>query len=146
MCRQADVRRHDGLRAEGRSPCVGLRGNSLRTAEKTMWGRKKNWGPKKAENVFGGVEKVIWPPNTITRRRRKNKQTRFFRLGAEKYNFRAPKEQRPILIITEFLPMSATFGSQKRWHGKKQVPRDLLQNENVPLFTNYNIITFLVFY
>ena len=33
------------------------------------------FGPRKkllvAENVFGGVEKVISPPNTITRRRRK---------------------------------------------------------------------------
>ena len=48
--------------------------------------KKKNakkyfWGPK----YFWGVEKVIWPPNTITRRRRKKKKTRFFRLGAEKY-------------------------------------------------------------
>ena len=39
----------------------------------------------------GGVEKVIWPPNTITRQRREKKKTRFFRFGAEKYDFRAPK-------------------------------------------------------
>ena len=56
-------------------------------------------GPEKvlgAEIVFGGVEKVFWPPNTITRRRRKKKkEPRFFRLGTEKYEFRAPKERRP---------------------------------------------------
>ena len=45
-------------------------------------------------NFFGGVEKVIWSPNTITRRRRKKKKKKI-RLGAEKYDFRAPKEQRP---------------------------------------------------
>ena len=52
MCRQAEVRRHDGLRAEGRSPYVGLR-DSLRTAEKNVWGGKKNWRP----NFFGGGRK-----------------------------------------------------------------------------------------
>ena len=68
--------------------------------------RKKNGGAEKkicgpkmflgAEIVFGGVGKVNYPPNTITRRRRKNpKEPRFFRLGTEKYDFRASKEQRP---------------------------------------------------
>ena len=34
---------------------------------------------------FWGVEKVIWPANTITRqRRKKKKKPRFFILGAEK--------------------------------------------------------------
>ena len=93
MCRQAEMRRHDGLRAEGRSPYVGLR-DSLRTAEKKLWGCNFFGGLNK---IFGG-RKYIWPPNTIiTRRRRKKKKKkpRFFRLGAEKYDFRAPKEQRP---------------------------------------------------
>ena len=86
MCRQAEVRRHDGLRAEGRSPYVRLR-DSLRTAEKKLWGRKKSWG----------VEKVIWPPNTITtrRRKRKEKKSEVFPLGRRKIDFRAPKEQGP---------------------------------------------------
>ena len=76
MCRQAEVRRHDGLRAEGRSPYVGLH-DSLRTgekkcgAEKKIGGRKNNLG---AVFFWGGVEKIIWPPNTITRRRRKKKR------------------------------------------------------------------------
>ena len=66
--------------------------------------KKKNadWSPAQAGFVWRGaekknwrVEKVTWPPNTITRRRGKKKKTRFFRLGPEKYDFRAPKEQRP---------------------------------------------------
>ena len=68
-------------------------------AEKKRSRRKKKIGGRKkiggAENVLEGVEKVIWPPNTLTRRRRKKKQTIFFRLGSEKYDFRPPKEQRP---------------------------------------------------
>ena len=79
MCRQAKVRRHDGLRTEGRSPYVGLR-DSLRTAEKKLGGRKSYFAaehhneaaPKKRKNW--GVEKVILPPNTITRRCRKKKK------------------------------------------------------------------------
>ena len=66
---------------------------------------KKNCGAEKklgAENKIGGVEKVIWPPNTITRRRQKKKKARFFRLGAEKYDFRLPKEQRPIIWMFNF--------------------------------------------
>ena len=62
------------------------------------FGLKKNVGAEKkigGRIFFGVVEKVIWPPNTITRRRRKKKKTRFVRLGAEKYDFRAPKGQRP---------------------------------------------------
>ena len=39
------MRHHDGLRAEGRSPFVGLR-DSLRTAEKKLWGQKKIAGRK----------------------------------------------------------------------------------------------------
>ena len=54
---------------------------------KILGAAKKNWR----------VEKAISPPNTITRRRRK-KKTRFFRLGAEKYDFWAPKEQRPTIF------------------------------------------------
>ena len=64
--------------------------------------RKKkaaDWSPTQADLNFWGVEKVIWPPNTITRRRQKPpKKTRFSRLAAEKYGFRAPKEQRPISV------------------------------------------------
>ena len=44
-------------------------------------------GPKNflgAEIVFGRVEKVIWPPNTITRRRRKKKKSRGFSAWAPK--------------------------------------------------------------
>ena len=81
MCRQAEVRRHDGLRAEGQSPYVGLR-DSLRTAEKKMWCRKKKLG---AENIFGGVETILWSPNTITRRRqKKKKKAEVFPLGRRK--------------------------------------------------------------
>ena len=64
--------------------CERLR-DSLRTGEKKLGAEKNIWG----------VEKVIWPPNTITKRHREKKQkqkkTRFFRLGAEKYDFRALK-------------------------------------------------------
>ena len=75
--------------------------------------RKKKCGAEKknlgAESFLGGVEKVIWPPNTTKRRRRKKKKKkkkpRFFRLGAEKYDFRAPKEQRPIIgaLLTRYI-------------------------------------------
>ena len=37
-----------------------------------------------AEKTFWGVEKVIWPPNTITRRRRKKKNPEVFLLGRRK--------------------------------------------------------------
>ena len=86
MCRQAEVRRHDGLRAEGRSPYVGLR-DSLRTAENNCGAETIFWGPKKflgAEMFLGGVEKVIWSPNTITRGRRKKKKSRGFSAWAPK--------------------------------------------------------------
>ena len=94
MCRQAEVRRHDGLRAEGRSPYVGLR-DSLRTAEKKMWGRKKSWGGRKEK--LGGRKSDLAADHHIEAAPKKKKKTRFFRLGAEKYDFRAPKEQRPTL-------------------------------------------------
>ena len=61
-------------------------------------GKQKLGAEKKLGGEFfsGGVEKVIWPPNTITRRcRGKKKKTFSFRLGAEKYHLRPPKEQRP---------------------------------------------------
>ena len=64
-----------------------------KAAEKQKLGGEKNLGRPKF--FWGGVEKVIWPLNTITRRRRKKKKKKKFRLGAEKYDFRPPKEQRP---------------------------------------------------
>ena len=76
MCRQAKVRRHDGLRAEDRSPYVGLR-DSLRTAEKKMWGRNKILG---AEKNLGG--------------RKKNLGGRKSYLTAEHHNEAAPKKKK----------------------------------------------------
>ena len=106
MCRQAEVRRHDGLRAEGRSPYVGLR-DSMRTAEKKMWGRKKKLGCRK---FFGGGRKSYLAAEhhketAPEKKKKKKKTTRFFRLGAEKYDFRAPKEQRPIIgaLLTRYI-------------------------------------------
>ena len=47
----------DGLRAEGRSPYVGLR-DSLRTAEKKCGAVNNFWGPKffwgESKKLFGG--------------------------------------------------------------------------------------------
>ena len=80
--------------------------------------RKKFLG---AEKKIGGFEKVIWPPNTITRWRRKKqtKKTRFFRLGAEKYDFRALKERRP----TVFRSAEKKKPSKKIWGSKKNFGR-----------------------
>ena len=69
------------------------------------FGRRKTAGfrsalkKKNAEKYSRGVEKVIWPPNTITRRRRKKKKTRFFRLGAEKYCSSGARRKSRFLVL-----------------------------------------------
>ena len=56
---------------------------------------------KAVEKYFWGVEKVIWPPNTIPRRRRKKqkKKPRFFRLGAEKYCSLGARRKSRFLVL-----------------------------------------------
>ena len=74
---------------------------------------KKNVGPK----TFWGAEKTFWGAICFWGGRKsylaaehhneaasEKKNPRFFRLGAEKYDFRAPKEQRPISIGTDVVP------------------------------------------
>ena len=70
--------------------------------QKKIGGRKKNWGGRK--NYLAAEHDNEAAP-------KKKKKPRFFRLGAEKYDFRAPKEQRPrhqnksrlVTIYTVFL-------------------------------------------
>ena len=81
-----------GARRKSRFLILGAE-KTKKPPEKKIGGRKKNVG---AEFLGGGVEKVIWPPSTITRRRlKRKKKTIVLRLGAEKYDFRPLKEQRP---------------------------------------------------
>ena len=81
--------------------------------------------PKKknaAEKYFWGVEKVIWLPNTITRRRRKKKKPRFFRLGAEKYcSLGARRKSRFLVLGAEKTkkPPKKKIGGRKKIGGAK---------------------------
>ena len=56
-------------------------------------GPKKNWGPK---FLLGGRKSYLAAEHHNEAAPKKKKKPGFFRLGAEKYDFRAPKEQRPI--------------------------------------------------
>ena len=64
-----------------------------------MNGRKKNVGPQNflgGRNIFfGGRKRYLAAEHHNEAAPKKKKKPRFFRLGAEKYDFRAPKEQRP---------------------------------------------------
>ena len=54
-------------------------------AEKRRFSGAREEKEKAAAKYFWGVEKVIWPPNTITRRRlNKNKKAEVFPLGHRK--------------------------------------------------------------
>ena len=68
-------------------------------AEKKKAAEKKNWGPKKCyggRNFSGwGARKSYLAAEDRNETAPKKKKTFFFCLGAEKYDFRPPKEQRP---------------------------------------------------
>ena len=51
------------------------------------------------EKYFWGVEKVIWPPNTITRRRRKKKKNEVFPLGRRKYCSLGARRKSRFLVL-----------------------------------------------
>ena len=51
---------------------------------------------KAAKKYFWGVEKVICPPNTITRRRRKTKKNEVFPLGRRKVLLLRRPQKKPI--------------------------------------------------
>ena len=55
---------------------------------KKMYGAEKKIGGR----IFlGGVEKVIWPPNTITRRPRKKIKNEVFPVGRRKIRLKGKK-------------------------------------------------------
>ena len=58
-----------------------------------MGAEKKLWGP----NFMGGGRKsyLAVEHHSETAPKKEKKKSFFFRLGAEKYDFRPPKEQRP---------------------------------------------------
>ena len=72
-------------------------------------GAKKRWffgareeKKKAVAKYFWGVEKVIWPPNTIITRRRRIyflKKPRFFRLGIEKYCSLGARRKSRFLVL-----------------------------------------------
>ena len=78
---------------------------------------------KAAEKYFLGVEKVIWPPNTITRRcRKKKKKPGFFRLGAEKYCSVGARRKSRFLVLgaekTKKQPKKQKWGPKKNCGGR----------------------------
>ena len=75
--------------------------------------KKKN----AAEKYFRGVEKVIWPPNTITRRRRKEKKGRGFSAWAPKKLLLRRPPKKPISVLgaerTKKRPKKKPVGRKK---------------------------------
>ena len=63
-----------------------------KAAEKKNWGAKKNWEDRK---VLGEGRKSYLAAEHHNETAPKKQTNDFFRLGAEKYDFRPPKEQRP---------------------------------------------------
>ena len=84
--------------------------------------RKKKKSRRKvffgAGKYFWGVEKVIWPPNAITRRRRKQKKTEVFPLGRRK------------ILLLRRPPKKTIFGFGRR-KKKKNAEKNILGAENV---------------
>ena len=82
------------LRRPPKKPIYGFgRRKNKKAAEKKKLGGEQNCG---AENLLGGYLAAEHHYETAP----KKKQNDFFRLGAEKYDFRPPKEQRPSNFIS----------------------------------------------